>query len=185
MPAATALTKKVAFLDRDGTINQDTGFVHKKEDWQFVPGAIEALQTLQTNGFTLAIVTNQSGIAHGLYTRKDMETVHNHMLTELNKHQINISYIASCTHHREGNCDCRKPKLGMIERIEQNIGSIDFTRSWTIGDKIADFQLGQNAGTKTALIKSKYWQQRDLDDFSKQPDLIANDLFEASRQIND
>lgn len=183
MPPATTQTKKVVFLDRDGTINQDTGFVHAIKDWQFVPGAIEAMQTLQENGFTLTVVTNQSGIAHELYTEEDMQKVHEYMLSELTKNDINIASIAYCSHGRDSDCRCRKPRTGMIDSINQEIGPIDMSASWTIGDKIADLLLGQNASTKTALIKSKYWQESDLRQLKHQPDLVTSSLLQAARKI--
>jgi D-glycero-D-manno-heptose 1,7-bisphosphate phosphatase len=169
---------KVIFLDRDGTINVDHGFVYKIEDWEFTDRAPEALQLLQAAGYQLAIVTNQSGIARGLYTEEDMRHVHEHMREQLAKEGVTIAAIALCPHNRDSTCDCRKPKAGMAKQIEETIGTIDYQNSWTIGDKEADMGFGKNAGTKTALIKSKYWNEGEL---SEQPDLIVDSLYEFAQ----
>jgi D-glycero-D-manno-heptose 1,7-bisphosphate phosphatase len=177
------MKKEVIFLDRDGTINVDHGYTYKVEDWEFTDKAPQALKELQDAGFSLCVVTNQSGIGHDLYTTKDMEKLHEHMRSELAKDGVVIEAIAFCPHHREAGCNCRKPKTAMIKQIEKEIGSIDYTKSWTIGDKFADVELGNNAGTKTILIKSQYWNDVDLKELSKKPNEIVNNLFEAAQII--
>ena len=173
--------KKVAFLDRDGTINIDHGYVNTIEDWEFVPGATAGMKLLQAAGFTLAVVTNQSGIAQGLYTQADMGKLHEHMKRLLLEEGVEIAHIAFCPHDREqDDCDCRKPKAGMAKQIEKIVGPIDFAASWIIGDKEADVGFGKNAGTHTALVTSEYWKQEDL---KLQPDMIVDSLLEAAKEI--
>ncbi|MBI3251483.1 MAG: HAD family hydrolase [Candidatus Andersenbacteria bacterium] len=175
------MSKKVAFLDRDGTINVDHGYVNKVEDWEFVPGATQGMKLLQEAGFTLAVVTNQSGIAQGLYTEADMDKLHGHMKRLLSEDGVEIAHVASCPHARDqDDCDCRKPKAGMAKQIEAAIGPIDYAASWIIGDKEADVGFGKNAGTHTALLESDYWQADTLKD---KPDLIAPSLFDAAQMI--
>ncbi len=171
---------KVVFLDRDGTINHDCGYVYRKEDWQFKPRAKEALHNLKAAGFKLALITNQSGIGHGLYTEADVEALHIYMQAELKKSGAELDVIAYCPHHREAGCECRKPEIGMARQIEEKIGKIDYAASWTIGDKEADLLFGKKLGTKTALIKSQYWQAEEL---SVQPDMIVESLDEAANKI--
>lgn len=172
---------KVIFLDRDGTINVDHGYVYTKEAWEFTAQAPEALKMLQEAGYILTIITNQSGIAHGLYEEKDMKQLHEYVVQQLQEHGVTIGAIAFCPHGRDqAECDCRKPKSGMTRQIEQQIGAIDYANSWTVGDKEADLGFGKNAGTKTALIRSTYWLEKNLTD---QPDMIVDSLYEFAQRI--
>jgi D-glycero-D-manno-heptose 1,7-bisphosphate phosphatase len=172
--------KKVIFLDRDGTINVDHGYVYKIEDWEWQPGAIAGIKKLKAAGYNIAIITNQSAIGDGTYTIADMQKLHDFMTKEFEKEGVRPVAIAFCPHRRDGDCDCRKPKLGMAKQAEEQIGAIDYGQSWTVGDKIADMQFGKNAGTKTALLRSKYWKPEEL---SEQPDVIADSLEEAAKNI--
>jgi D-glycero-D-manno-heptose 1,7-bisphosphate phosphatase len=172
--------KKVVFLDRDGTINVDAGFVHKIDDWEWCAGAIEALKKLQDSGFKLVVVTNQSGIGHGLYTEKNMNDVHTFLESELKKHGVSLAAIFFCPHKRDAGCDCRKPRAGMIDGLEEKIGNVDFNNSWIVGDKAADIGFGKNMHVKTALIKSKYWEEDELE---YKPDIIVESLLEATKTI--
>lgn len=172
--------KKVVFLDRDGTINVDTGYVHLVSQWQFTDRAIEALKMLQDATFTLVIPTGQSGIGRGMYDEAAMHALHKHTQTLLEEHRIHIAAIAFCPHHPDAGCQCRKPNPGMAQQIERTIGPIDYAKSWMIGDKLDDVGFGKAIGANTALIKSRYWNE---DDITQQPDIIALSLYEAATQI--
>lgn len=173
---------KVIFLDRDGTLNRaEAGeFVHRVSDWQWLPGAVAALQQLQAAGFVLTVVTNQSGIGHGLYTEADMRAVHRHMVEQLTKSGVAIAAVAFCPHRRDAACHCRKPKTGMVHQIEKEIGPIAFGVSWAVGDKPSDVGFGLTLGTRTALIRSRHWKNGDL---TLQPDVVADSLPEAASKI--
>ncbi len=172
--------KKVVFLDRDGTINIDHGYVHKIEDWEFVDGAVDGLEKLQDAGYTLVVVTNQSGIGHELYTESDMHTLHTYMKHQLRKSGVVISAIAFSPETRESNSETRKPNIGMTKHIEDIIGEIDYANSWVIGDKVSDIEFGRRAGTKSVLIRSKYWKEDELEHV---PDFIVESLLEAADKI--
>lgn len=175
------MPKKVIFLDRDGTINVDHGYVHHEEQWEWIPGTYEALQRFRDAGYALAVITNQSGIAHGLYEERDMHALHDFMNAELKENGIVLDAVAFCPHGRDdNNCDCRKPGIGMARQIEEKLGEIDYKHSWTIGDKEADVGFGKKAGTKTALIRSQYWKEGEL---AEQPDVIVDSLKEAADAI--
>lgn len=176
-----SMSKKVIFLDRDGTINVDRKHVYLIEHWEWTPGAKEALQRLQGDGYTLALITNQGGIGNKFYTLEDMQRLHQYMVSELEKSGVHLAAIAFCPHRTDGNCDCRKPKIGMARQIKAKIGQIDYAASWTIGDKTRDVGFGRGVGTKTALIRSAYWKEEDLKEL--QPDLIADSLADAAQKI--
>ena len=172
---------KVIFLDRDGTINADHGYTYRIEDWQFTPEAPRALKKLMEAGYQLAIVTNQSGIARGLYTEEDMRRVNEYMREQLAREGVHFAAIVTCSHNRDQDeCDCRKPKIGMAKQVEALIGPIDYANSWMIGDKETDAGFGKNAGTKTALIKSKYWQ---ADTLKWEPDMIVDSVWDFATRI--
>lgn len=175
------MSNKVIFLDRDGTLNVDHGYVNEAEQWEWIQGAIDACKQLQSAGYVLAIVTNQSGIAQGKYTLDQMHRLHEYMNAEFEAHGVHIAMIAYCPHDRgQDDCDCRKPKIGMAKQIEAKIGEIDYAHSWIVGDKEADLLFGKNAGTHTALIRSIYWEEGKL---SAQPDLVVDSLKEAAEFI--
>ena len=175
------MSVRIVFLDRDGTINNDCGYVKSWDQWQFANGAIDALLALQSAGFRLAIVTNQSGIAREFFTIADANVIHEILRTELLERGVVLDAVAMCPHAPDEQCACRKPKTGLVDDVQQQIGeTIDFRRSWTVGDKLSDIEFGRRAGTATALLRSKYWRSNHL---SIQPDLIASNVLDAAQQI--
>ena len=145
---------KAAFLDRDGVINVDHGYVSRVEDFEFQEGIFELFEILQNMGFVLFVVTNQSGIARGYYSLEDFLNLSEYMLSELKNRGVEIKEIAYCPHHPDitGECECRKPKPGMILDLASRYG-IDLKSSILIGDKQSDIDAGKNAGLgKTYLV---------------------------------
>lgn len=175
------MPKSVIFLDRDGTINVDHGYVHRIQDWEFIPGSIDAILRLRFAHYAIAIVSNQSAIAAGKYTLEDVTRLHAFVRAEFARHSATIDAIAICPHSSVNNCDCRKPRPGLARQIEKQLGhSIDYATSWTVGDKISDIGFGRALGTRTILLRSRYWQPGEL---TFQPDRIADSLLGASQTI--
>lgn len=172
--------ERVVFLDRDGTINVDHGYVHRVADWEFHLGAPEALRDLQSAGYQLIVVTNQSGVGQGLYPESAVHELHQHMEAELEKAGVKLTAVLYCPHARDAGCSCRKPKPGMVEAAEKLVGGIAYRDSWMVGDKVADILCGQNHGMRTALLRSQYWQQSEL---PFQPHVVADSLAEAAHVI--
>ncbi len=141
--------KAAIFLDRDGTINIDYGYVYQKDKLQFIKGALDGLKMLQEAGYLLIIVTNQSGIARGYFTINEMKEFHDFMLSRLAKNGITISKIYYCP-HLEG-CNCRKPKLELFYRAQKEF-QIDFEFSYAIGDNLRDLALCEKENVKGYLI---------------------------------
>lgn len=150
--------KKAIFLDRDGTINIDKGYLYKKEDFEFEIDVIKALKRLSDLGYMLIIVTNQSGIGRGYYTKTDLDILNRHMCEILLKEQIKIEKIYYCPHHPtkgigkfKMECECRKPNPGMIvDGIKEF--NIDKKNSYMVGDKISDVLAGISAGVNAVLL---------------------------------
>ena len=143
---------KTIFLDRDGVINKETGFVFRVEDFILTGDIIPSLKKLQDAGFILVVITNQSGIAKELYTHDDVKKVHTHMLSLMKENGITISEIYYCPHHPDVEpCICRKPDSGMIEKAIARF-NIDISKSFFIGDKERDIQAAEKAGVKGIMI---------------------------------
>jgi len=139
------MKNKALFLDRDGVINIDYGYVYQIEKFAFTKGIFELLQLFLKKGYLLFIVTNQSGIGRGYYTQDDFFAVTEHMLAEFAKRKIRISEVKYCYHAPEENCACRKPQTGMVDAILKEY-EIDLENSWLIGDKQSDIDLAINSG---------------------------------------
>ncbi len=135
---------RALFLDRDGIINVDHGYVYKIEDFEFTEGIFELLELFTKRGYLLFIVTNQSGIGRGYYTHKEFKTLTDWMVKTLHENGIDIKEVQHCPHKPDKNCHCRKPNVGMIENILTHY-DIDLKRSWMIGDKQSDIDLAHNA----------------------------------------
>ena len=145
---------KAIFLDRDGTINVDYGYVHEIDKLEFIPGVIEGLKILQDMGYLLIIVTNQSGIGRGMYDLKAYRKFNRYMLKELEKHDIHITDVFMCPHTDEDNCECRKPKLKMYYDAIKKY-DIDVENSYTIGDRPRDISLCKKEKVKGILISQE------------------------------
>ena len=140
---------KALFLDRDGVINADRGYVYRACDFEFKSGIFELCALFAQKGYEIFVVTNQSGIARGFYSEKDFEILSEFMLAEFAKKGVKIAKIYHCP-HLEG-CECRKPKPGMILRARAEFG-VNLNESVLIGDNLTDMQAGANAGIRTLCL---------------------------------
>jgi D-glycero-D-manno-heptose 1,7-bisphosphate phosphatase len=142
--------KKALFLDRDGIINIDYGYVYQIEKFEFTEEIFSLLKLFIKHNYKLFIVTNQSGIGRNYYTKSDFATLTEWMLNEFKQREIEIVSVHHCYHAPEKNCNCRKPKTGMIDEIlSQN--EIDLENSWMIGDKQSDIDLAKNSKIKHTI----------------------------------
>jgi D-glycero-D-manno-heptose 1,7-bisphosphate phosphatase len=144
--------RKAAFLDRDGVINVDSGYVGRWEDFKFAPDAIPLMQSLANEGYLLVVITNQSGIARGYFSEADYQLLTDRYLAALGAQGIRVAGVYHCPHHPQGtvaqftrSCDCRKPAPGMILRAIREL-DIDPAASILIGDSERDIEAGRAAG---------------------------------------
>jgi len=144
------MRQKALFLDRDGVINVDYGYVYQKEKFEFTEGIFELLRLFLQQDYQLFIVTNQSGIGRGYYTKEAFMELTEWMLEQLSKEGIEISLVEYCLHAPEEYCNCRKPKTGMVEKICSSY-EIDLVNSWLIGDKQSDIDLAKNSNIKQTI----------------------------------
>ncbi|QGM80972.1 D-glycero-beta-D-manno-heptose 1,7-bisphosphate 7-phosphatase [Otariodibacter oris] len=151
------MANKAIFLDRDGTINIDHGYVHQIDDFQFIDGVIDALFALKQKGYLLVLVTNQSGIARGYFTEEQFLQLTEWFDWSLADRGVDFDGIYYCPHHPEGigeyreDCDCRKPKAGMFTQAIAEL-NIDPNQSIMVGDKLEDLLAAENAGVKTKIL---------------------------------
>ena len=173
---------KAIFLDRDGTIIKDKGYISKVNDVIFYPFTFKSLRELQKE-FLLFIVTNQAGIGKGLIQPDEMHAIHQHILMKLNEKQINIQEIFFCPHTKEENCLCRKPSSYFlnIAKVKYNL---DLQNSYVIGDHPSDIELAINANTNGIYVLTGHGQKHfsELKDHSSNI-LITSNLKTAARHI--
>lgn len=148
---------KAIFLDRDGTINVDHGYVHQIDDFQFIDGVIDALLALKKKGYLLVLVTNQSGIARGYFSEAQFLQLTEWFDWSLADRGVDFDGIYYCPHHPEGQgeyretCDCRKPNAGMFTQAIAEL-NIDPAQSIMVGDKLEDLLAAEKAGVKTKIL---------------------------------
>jgi D-glycero-D-manno-heptose 1,7-bisphosphate phosphatase len=157
--------RRAVFLDRDGTINVEKDYLHKIEDFEFIPGAPEAIKQLKDAGFLVIVVSNQSGVARGFFSEEDVYKLHQYLQLELRVYGTSIDAFYFCPHHPEKGlraykieCDCRKGSPGMLLQAAREY-DIDLQKSFMVGDKLADIEAGERAGCKSILVLTGYGER--------------------------
>jgi D-glycero-D-manno-heptose 1,7-bisphosphate phosphatase len=170
---------KVIFLDRDGVINQEVGYLYKSKDFKFIDGIFEACKHFQSLGYKLIVVTNQSGIARGYYQEEDFHTLTKWMLVQFNNQDVDILDVFFCPHGPKSICKCRKPQPGMLLEARDKYG-INMKDSWIIGDKEADIDAANTAGIHNAiLVKSGH----SVDEINTKAKFILESIKESIQII--
>ncbi|RMG27473.1 MAG: HAD family hydrolase [Bacteroidetes bacterium] len=148
--------KKALFLDRDGIINVDKGYVHTPACFEFMPAIVELCQHALSKGYELVLVTNQSGIARGMFTAREVDALHSWMSQQFKKEDVYFAGIYYCPHHPAytGPCSCRKPATGMFELALRNFGYVP-AHCWMLGDRERDLIPAKQLGMKTAILGKK------------------------------
>jgi len=174
------MRKKAVFLDRDGTIARDVHFCCRVRDFEILPDVPRAIKLLNRRGFKVVVVTNQSGVARGYLSEEKLQQIHRRMRYELAKNGAFVDAIYCCTHDPGDECDCRKPKPGLLVKATRDLG-IDLSHSFMIGDGERDIEAGKAAGCRTALINTN----KNGHNHSVFPDCTAPDLLRAVRWVVD
>jgi len=153
---------KAAFIDRDGVINEDREFVYRSADFHFIPGSIEALRALRAADYRLVVITNQSGIGRGLFSEADYLELQAYMRLRLEQAGVVLDSIQYCPHAPDADCDCRKPRPGMLLRAIREL-EIDPAPSVLIGDRAADIEAGRAASVGRCFLVRSGKQLSDSD----------------------
>ena len=185
--------RAAAFFDRDGTINVNFGHVCRPEDLVFVPGVPELIKGYNDAGTPVIVVSNQAGIAKGLYTEQDMHRFNEYMNEQLReRYGAHVDAFYFCPHHPDKGypeenpaykipCHCRKPDIGMLQSAAERF-NIDLSASWVVGDTTVDIQTGVNAGAHTALVLTGD-AGKDGKYPAAEPELVCGDLLQAVKKI--
>jgi D-glycero-D-manno-heptose 1,7-bisphosphate phosphatase len=183
---------RAVFIDRDGTISEEVGYINHPSRFRLFPYAATAIRSLNDHGWLAIVITNQAGVARGYFSEDMIQTVHAEMTNELARRGARIDAVYYCAHHPSVgelpyrfDCDCRKPKPGLITRATRDF-NIDLARSWMVGDRYSDVELARNAGLQSMFVMSGYgrgeWEHQRAS-WTEQPDLVAEDLLEAVTRI--
>lgn len=179
-------------MDRDGTISAEVGYINHPSRLQVFPYSATAVKLLNESGWLAVLITNQAGVARGYFREELVHTVHEQLQRELKSKGAQLDAIYYCAHHPSVGqppyrceCDCRKPKPGLIERAAEDL-NIDLDGSWMVGDRYSDIELARNAGLSVAFVLSGYGQgewEYQRGDWTEQPDLVTEDLLAAVKSI--
>jgi len=168
------------FFDRDGTINEDVGYLHQPDKFHVLPHALEGIKKIQDMGYRIIIVTNQPGIGIGYYSEEDFYRVNRAMLSTFSKAGILVDKIYFCPHCKAEACSCRKPGQALMKRAQEEL-NLNIPRSYFIGDKTSDMETGKRAGMRTILVRTGF--KGEDGEYPGEPDFWADNLSKAAEFI--
>jgi D-glycero-D-manno-heptose 1,7-bisphosphate phosphatase len=180
------MTRPAVFLDRDGTLLEEAGYLDRLERLVFFPYTIDAVRLLNRAGFAVVVVTNQAGIARGIFKESFVAEAHRHVAERLAAGGARVDGFYYCPHHPEAvveafrrDCDCRKPKPGMLTRAAADLG-LALDRSFVVGDRWHDLEAGQRVGARTLLVRTGYGRTEEASPKPHlRPSAVADNVIEA------
>jgi D-glycero-D-manno-heptose 1,7-bisphosphate phosphatase len=178
------VSRRFVLLDRDGTINEEIGYVLRPEELRLIPGAVEGLRTLQDLGLGLVLLTNQSPIGRGMLTPAELVRIHDRLRTLLAEGGVRLDGIEHCPHHPDDGCRCRKPGTLMVERAAAALG-FEPAQSWVVGDHGFDLRLGRAVGARTILVRTGHGEREIASGAASDADHVVADLRRAADVIRD
>jgi D-glycero-D-manno-heptose 1,7-bisphosphate phosphatase len=150
----TTAQGRLVVLDRDGVINHESpDFIRSPGEWRALPGSLEAIAELTRGGFTVVVATNQSGVGRGLFSAETLDAIHERMRAAVAAAGGRISAIFSCPHHPDANCECRKPRTGLLRQVEAAFG-VSLAGQPVVGDSLRDIQAAQAVGARAILVRT-------------------------------
>lgn len=186
--------KTAVFLDRDGTINEEMGYINHPDRFMLFPFVAESIRIFNALDMKVIIITNQAGVARGYFSEQLLSSIHEKLLSDVAKQNARIDAIYYCPHHpKEGlgkyrkTCSCRKPKPGMVQKAAKE-HDIDISKSYMIGDRFRDIQFAKQLGLTSAMVltgygKGEYTYQRKT--WPYEPDIIGETLLDVANMIRD
>jgi histidinol-phosphate phosphatase family protein len=181
--------KGIVFLDRDGTLIEEVGYLSDPERLKEIPGASRSLKRLSEAGYLLAVVSNQAGLAKGKFAESDLEAVHRAFVSRFLSQGVVFDDVAYCPHHPDGvvqpyrqACECRKPGTGMAERVMTRLKVPPSCAMWVVGDKMTDIRMGKRLGARTILVATGYGEEerREGERQGEHPDRFLPSINEAA-----
>ena len=184
--------KPAIFMDRDGTLSHEVGYVNHLSRFRLLPWTVDAVRLINRSGWLAVVVTNQAGVARGYFPESLIHEVHASLRESLAAGGARLDGLYFCPHHPtvgeppyRQDCDCRKPRPGMLRRAQADLG-IDLARSWVVGDRMGDLELAWKVGARGAMVKTGYGLGElayDVPRARRAPDLVAEHLLEAVLRI--
>lgn len=186
------MKRPAVFIDRDGTISEEVGYVNHPSRFRLFPYSAEAIKLLNDSGWLAILITNQAGVARGYFSEDVITSVHARLRSDLEVGSARLDAVYYCAHHPTVgeppyrlDCDCRKPRTGLIDRATQDF-EIDRDASWMVGDRYGDVELARNAGLRSAFVLSGYgrgeWEYQRAA-WKHEPELVSENLLEAVKTI--
>ncbi len=184
--------KGIVLFDRDGTLIEEAGYLSDPREVREIPGAAESLLRLSKGGFSLAVVSNQAGLARGKFGEEQMEAVHRAFVELFRSKGVEFAAVEYCPHHPEGSvekyrvaCECRKPSSGMAKNVLARLGNPASYTMWIVGDKITDVLMGRSLQAKTILVATGYGESERLEGERRgiRPDRFLPSIREAAEWI--
>ncbi len=186
------MKRRAVFIDRDGTISEEVGYINHPSRFRLFPFSAAAIKLLNESGWLAIVITNQAGVARGYFSEDMIQTIHERLRRDLESEGARLDAIYYCAHHPSVGqppyrleCDCRKPKPGLISRAVEEF-DIDPSSSWMVGDRYSDIELARNAGIHSAFVMTGYgrgeWEHQQAN-WEHRPELIAENLLEAAEAI--
>ena len=186
------MPRPAVFMDRDGTLSHEVGYVNHVSRFRLYPWAVDAVRLANKTGFLAVVVTNQAGVARGYFPEAVIHEVHASLVASMTAGDARLDGIYFCPHHPSAgeppyrrDCDCRKPKPGLVERAAAEL-DIDLSRSFVIGDRLGDLELAWRVGARGVLVRSGYGLGEltyHAPSWPRQPDLVAENVLEAVERI--
>lgn len=177
------MSRRFVLLDRDGTINEELGYVLRPQELRLIPGALEGLRRLRELDLGLVVVTNQSPVGRGWISAAELETIHDRLRELLAEGGVTLDAIEVCPHRPDEGCACRKPGTELVERAAAALG-FDPAQGWVVGDHASDLRMGRAVGARTILVRTGHGEE-ELAAAADDADHVVADLLEASGVIAD
>jgi D-glycero-D-manno-heptose 1,7-bisphosphate phosphatase len=172
-------TGRYVVLDRDGTLNVEKHYLSDPAELELMPGVAEGLKLLQSHGFGLVVISNQSGIGRGIVTRRVVEDIHTRLRELLQRKGVKLGGIYYCPHTPEQNCSCRKPSPAMIYQAAKDL-NFNPGESFVVGDKASDVEMGKQANAVTILVLTGHGKEQSI---CQKADFVAEDFRKAAAII--
>ena len=174
---------RAVFVDRDGTINVNYGYISSPDNFKMYPGIVKGIKLLNESGFKVIVITNQSGIARGYFSKEALKEIHDKMEKELAEKGASVDAIYYCPHHPDENCDCRKPETGLFKMAKDDF-DIDYKKSFVVGDRMLDVEAGYKLGCKTILVpEDKDKVKKEQEKSNAKPDFICDNFYSGIKWI--
>jgi D-glycero-D-manno-heptose 1,7-bisphosphate phosphatase len=173
--------RPAVFLDRDGTVTEEVGYLNHISRYRLLPGVGAAIRRLNEAHLATVVVTNQSGVGRGYFPEEVVREVHERMIVDLRAEGARLDGVYYCPHVSADRCDCRKPNTGMLRDAANGLG-LDLKKSFVVGDRHGDIELGHRAGARSVLVRTGYGEGElawHVKNWPAQPDFVAVDLADA------